>query len=77
MSQTGYLAMLCYNFGLDVFQKGEYQHSVTWLKWVATHPMFPYNYCALHVLLQITMMSHLITIYGMLTNLKLANSGNL
>lgn len=39
--QTGYLAMLCYNFGLDVFQKGEYRHSVTWLKWVAIHSMFP------------------------------------
>ena len=33
-SQVGYLAMLCYNFGLDIFQKGEYQQSVAWLKYV-------------------------------------------
>ena len=30
--QAGYLAMMCYNFGVDVFQLEEYQHSVTWLK---------------------------------------------
>lgn len=32
LTQVGYLAMLCYNFGLDVFQKGHFQHSATWLK---------------------------------------------
>ena len=30
--QVMYVCMLCYNFGLDVFHKGKYAHSVTWLK---------------------------------------------
>ena len=30
--QGGYLSMLCYNIGLDLFQKNLYQHSVNWLK---------------------------------------------
>ncbi len=31
-SEAGYLAMLCYNLGLDVFHRTDYQNSVTWLK---------------------------------------------
>ena len=30
--EGGYLAMLCYNFGLDAFQKGSCEGSVRWLK---------------------------------------------
>lgn len=30
--QTAYLSMLCYNFGLEMFQKGLHQQSVIWLK---------------------------------------------
>ena len=30
--EGGYLSMLCYNFGLDAFQKGSCESSVCWLK---------------------------------------------
>ena len=30
--EGSYLSMLCYNFGLDAFQKGSYESSVNWLK---------------------------------------------
>ena len=30
--ESGYLSMLCYNFGLDAFQKGSCESSVCWLK---------------------------------------------
>ena len=30
--ETGHLSMVCYNFGLDMFQKGSYEESVGWLK---------------------------------------------
>jgi hypothetical protein len=32
LPQSGYLAMLCYNLGLDLYQKTSYQRSVTLLK---------------------------------------------
>ena len=30
--EAGYLSMLCYNFGLDAFQKGKHESSTTWLR---------------------------------------------
>ena len=30
--EAGYLSMLCYNFGLEAFQKSRYETSTTWLK---------------------------------------------
>lgn len=30
--QTAYLSLLCYNLGLDEFQKESFLNSVTWLK---------------------------------------------
>ena len=31
-TKAGYLSMLCYNFGVDCFQKHIYEHSVNWLR---------------------------------------------
>ena len=41
-----YLAMLCYNLGLDLFQKKLNQHSVNWLKCV------PHTHTHTHTLTQ-------------------------